>query len=173
MLEASAVNITWANFSPCKVYRYDLHRDFGMQTPPLTVVMLNPSTADARKDDPTIRRVIGFAKAWGAGSLLVLNLFAIRATDPREMLAATDPIGPENDAYLRRALTAARDEDRAVLAAWGAHGNHLGRDFHVMHKLVDGVRWTCLGRTHAGHPKHPLYVPSNTTPKPHPAGVGA
>lgn len=123
--------------------------------------MLNPSTADAVKDDPTIRRVIGFARSWGCGSLQVLNLFAIRATDPRVMLAADDPVGPENDEHIARELRAAKSEDRFVLAAWGAHGGHRARDFHVMHRLVDGVDWRCLGRTHQGHPKHPLYVPKS------------
>lgn len=155
------MNISHAIFSPCHRYRYTLFRDLGMQGPQLTVVMLNPSTADAVKDDPTIRRVIGFAKSIGSGSLCVLNLFAIRATDPREMLGATDPVGPENDEHLARALQQAKDERRFVLAAWGAHGGHLSRDFRVMHKLVDGVEWRCLGRTHQGHPKHPLYVPKS------------
>lgn len=154
------MNISHATFSPCKRYRYTLLRDFGMQAPPLTAVMLNPSTADDVKDDPTIRRLIGFAKAWGHGSLLVLNLFAIRATDPREMLRADDPVGPGNDEAIRHALQQAQDGGLPVLAAWGAHGGHRRRDFFVTHRLVDGVQWVCLGRTHAGFPRHPLYVPS-------------
>ncbi len=153
-----------AMFSPCKRYRYDLIRDLGRQGPTLTVVMLNPSTADATKDDPTIRRVIGFAKAWRYGAVHVFNLFALRATDPHEMLAADDPIGPENDAHLERALTAAKADGRFVLAAWGVHGGHRSRDFYVRHKLVDGVAWKCLGQTQAGHPKHPLYVRKNVLP---------
>lgn len=155
------MNISHATFSPCRTYRYTLLRDLGMQTPKLTAVMLNPSTADESKDDPTIRRLIGFARSWGHGSLLVLNLFAIRATDPRVMRAAADPVGPENDDHLRAALIETKRLGLPVLAAWGAHGGHLGRDFHVLHKLVDGVDWRCLGRTHRGHPKHPLYVPSS------------
>lgn len=155
------MNISHAVFSPCRCYRYTLFRDLGMQGPQLTVVMLNPSTADAVKDDPTIRRVIGFAKSWGCGSVQVLNLFAIRATDPREMLAADDPVGPENDEHLTRELRMAKDDGRFVLAAWGSHGGHMSRDFQVTHKLVDGVDWRCLGRTHGGSPKHPLYVPSS------------
>ncbi len=168
-----AVNISHACFSPCQRYRYSLLRDFGMQTPALTVVMLNPSTADAVKDDPTIRRVIGFAKAVGAGSLLVLNLFALRATDPREMLTARDPVGPENDEYLSRALTQAKEEGRFVLAAWGALGGYRGRDFHVLHKLGDGVEWRCLGRTHRGFPRHPLYVSKAQVMVPFVTGGGA
>lgn len=161
------MQLAWANFSPCKRYRYDLYRKVNGQATDartLVVVMLNPSTADATSDDPTIRRVMGFGRAWGYWGVHVLNLFAIRATDPREMLAADDPIGAENDAYLARALTGARDKREPVLAAWGAHGRHRGRDFHVMHKLVEGVRWQCLGRTHSGQPKHPLYIPKNAQP---------
>ena len=153
------MNISHAVFSPCRRYRYTLFRDIGMQGPQLTVVMLNPSTADAVKYDPTIRRVIGFARDGGYGSLQVLNLFAIRATDPRSMLTADDPVGPENDKHLRRELALAKEERRFVLAAWGSHGCHRARDFHVLHVLVDGIEWRCLGRTHKGHPKHPLYVP--------------
>lgn len=155
------MNISHATFSPCHRYRYTLFRDIGMQGPQLTVVMLNPSTADAVKDDPTIRRVMGFAKAWGSGSVQVLNLFAIRATDPKVMMADTDPIGPDNDEQLTRELRMACIEKRPILAAWGAHGGHMARDFQVLHKLVSGVDWRCLGRTHGGQPKHPLYVPSS------------
>lgn len=159
------MNLAWAHFSPCKLYRYDLYRKVaGDGSGTLVVVMLNPSTADATNDDPTIRRVMGFGRQWGFYAVRVLNLFAIRATDPRAMLAADDPVGPENDKWLREALAESRDLGVPVLAAWGAHGGHRGRDFHVMHKLVDGVQWQCLGRTHAGHPKHPLYIPKNTTP---------
>lgn len=159
------MQLNYAEMSACRRYRYTLHRDLGMQTPCLTAIMLNPSTATATKDDPTIRRLIGFAKSWGHGSVLVLNLFAIRSTDPREMLAAADPVGPRNDEVIAGALTQAKQQGRFVLAAWGAHGGHLGRDFHVMHKLVEGVDWRCLGRTHKGQPKHPLYIPKNTTPQ--------
>ncbi len=167
------MNISHATFSPCNCYRYTLLRDFGMQGPQLTAVMLNPSTADATKDDPTIRRLIGFAKSWRMGSLLVLNLFAIRATDPRNMLSADDPVGPLNDQAIQHALQVAKDEDRAVLAAWGAHGGHRQRDFHVLHKLVEGVRWECLGTPHQRHPKHPLYVPSACSPRPFLSGGAA
>lgn len=161
------MNIAWAKFSPCRAYRYELFRKVsGNGDRTLVVVMLNPSTADETKDDPTIRRVIGFARSWGFYAVKVLNLFAIRATDPKEMLAASDPIGPENDKWLADALESAKAAGVPVLAAWGAHGGHRGRDFHVMHKLVDGVDWQYLGRTHAGHPKHPLYIPKNMTMQP-------
>lgn len=160
------MRLAWANFSECKKYRYDLFRDVGGDGGTLTVVMLNPSTADASKDDPTIRRVQGFAKSWGFRFVHILNLFAFRATDPRAMLAEADPVGPDNDRWISSALTLARDNAAPVLAAWGNHGSHRGRDFHVRHKLVDGVSWQCLGTTGAGQPRHPLYVPSITSMRP-------
>lgn len=163
------MKLSWANFSDDGVYRYDLFRriqsageDDGTT---LTVVMLNPSTADASKDDPTIRRLIGFAKKWRCSFLHVLNLFAFRATDPRLMLVAADPVGPSNDAFITKALTAAKNKGEWVLAAWGAHGGYLSRHFHVRHRLVEGVDWRCFGLTHSGQPKHPLYVPSIVEPR--------
>jgi hypothetical protein len=165
------VNISHACFSPCRRYRYTLFRDLGMRGPTLTVVMLNPSTADAVKDDPTIRRVIGYAQAWGNGALQVLNLFAFRATDPREMMTAADPVGPDNDEHLTRELLLAKSDQRFVLAAWGTHGGHRSRDFHVLHKLVDGVEWRCLGRTHHGYPRHPLYTPKSQSAMPFKGGA--
>jgi hypothetical protein len=87
--------------------------------------MLNPSTADASQDDPTIRRCIGFARQWGCGRLVVLNLFAFRATDPADLKRAADPVGPENRAWFDRTLV----DDLVggpVVCGWGVHGAHLG-----------------------------------------------
>lgn len=158
----------YASFSPCRRYRYDLIRSWAPLLVPhceprrqLAVVMLNPSTADESTDDPTIRRVISFAKSWGYGSLVVLNLFALRATDPDVMLAADDPIGPQNDDFLRDYLPRFRDAGLPVLAAWGVHGSHRGRDTAVL-TLVEGVDWRCLGTTKHAYPKHPLYVRADT-----------
>ncbi len=156
-----------AVFSPCRRWRYQLTRTF-VDVPgsfPLVVVMLNPSMADETVDDPTIRRVSGFARSWGHAGLLVLNLFALRSTDPLALRTADDPVGPDNDETLRQSLTAARNVDSPVLAAWGVHGNYRGRAFRVQH-MVDGVRWVCLGTTHGGSPRHPLYVPAATSPQP-------
>ena len=92
-----------AVLSPCGTWRYELPREWGNGNR-LVVVMLNPSTADAEKDDPTIRRVIGFAKSHGFGNLLVLNIFALRSTDPDGLRVAQDPVGPDNDAHIHEAL---------------------------------------------------------------------
>lgn len=157
------MQFAWAKFSPCRTYRYELFRKVsGDGDKTLTVVMLNPSTADDSRDDPTIRRVIGFARDWGFYAVRVLNLFALRSTDPKVMLAADDPVGPENDRYIANALAESIAQRAPVLAAWGTHGGHRGRAFHVVHRLVDGVDWQCLGQTHSGQPKHPLYIPKNT-----------
>jgi hypothetical protein len=120
-------------------------------------VGLNPSTADAMLDDPTIRRCIGFARSWGYGGLMMTNLFAFRATLPRAMKAAIDPIGPDNDQVLRTAYLNAG----IVIAAWGAHGAHKGRDVAVRAMLP---RLHYLRLTQGGHPGHPLYLPGSLSP---------
>jgi hypothetical protein len=139
-------------FSPCRTYRYSLWREWDMFNRMFVVFIgLNPSTADESKDDPTIRRCIGFAKEWGFGALCMLNLFAFRATDPKDMMSAGDPIGPENDGILRSICR----ESGKIIAAWGVHGSFLGRDKEVS-KLIP-MMW-CLGTTKDGFPRHPLYV---------------
>lgn len=159
---------TSAIISPCGAYRYTLSRGWGLTTLArsngiLTVVMLNPSTADATKNDPTIRRVMDFAFGHLFAGIRVLNLFALRATNPDELLHHPDPVGPHNDQHLRAALAAAVDADRPVLAAWGAYAGKkwsaIDRADQVM-ALVPGVRWVCLGTTKHGSPRHPLYVRS-------------
>ena len=119
---------------------------------------LNPSTADETKDDPTIRRCVGFAKEWGYGAVCMANLFAYRATDPRVMKEAADPVGPDNDVWLERY---AKDAS-LVVAAWGAYGEHQGRAKEVL-KKVEGV--VCLGMTKGGYPRHPLYMLKTSRPQ--------
>lgn len=148
-----------AVISACEQYRYALTREWDRRTPPLTFLMLNPSTADATKDDPTIGRCIGFAKDRGYGALRVLNLFAFRATNPEDMIAAPDPVGPENDNHIREAFKSAAEAGAPVIAAWGANGVHAGRDATVRALATEcGVTLMCLGTTKDGHPRHPLYV---------------
>jgi hypothetical protein len=146
-----------AAFSSDRVYRYALWRTWGtVGTRTLMFIGLNPSTADETADDPTIRRCVAFAKAWGCYDRLVMaNLFALRATDPREMLAHPDPIGPDNDAWLRRLA----NESMLVVGAWGVHGAHRGREQEVR-RIFDQLH--CLGTTKAGHPRHPLYLRADT-----------
>lgn len=133
-------------------YRYLLWRRWA-DAASLLFIMLNPSTADAQRDDPTLRRCLGFAHAWGFGAVEVVNLFAWRATDPRELRRAADPIGPDND----REILAAAARNQAIVAAWGVHGALRERDRQVR-GLLAGVRMHCLARAGNGAPRHPLYV---------------
>jgi hypothetical protein len=121
---------------------------------------LNPSTADETLDDPTIRRCIGYAKAWGYGALCMTNLFAWRATDPHEMKAAYSPVGLFNDVYLKQCAEGAG----VVVAAWGVHGEHQHRNIVVM-EMLTGL--ACLGVTKNGYPKHPLYLRKDLKPIPY------
>lgn len=133
-----------------------------------TFIMLNPSTADATVDDPTIRKCLGFCRRWGCGSLQVVNLFGIRATSPRDMMSAADPVGPRNRRAVARALRrhrcAADIDPGPVVCAWGAHGGFLGQDREMIARLRqhEWVEPMCLGVTRAGHPRHPLYVRLDT-----------
>lgn len=157
-----------ASISACGTYRYDLVREIGGHSPYMVFIMLNPSTADASVDDPTIRRCMGFAKREGCGRLIVLNLFAIRATDPKVMLAANDPEGPDNWEHFRRRFGSAGNVDPItqgkdiVVCAWGAHGKYRDQDKTVMgwldSWLIDPL---CFGTTKSGQPKHPLYMASS------------
>ena len=115
-------------------------------------IMLNPSTADAELDDPTIRRCVGFAQRWGFQGLAVGNLFALRATDPQQLRRVADPIGPENDQHL---IWMSDDAD-VTIAAWGTPGAFRNRDQHVLGFLKGAVEH--LGLTKQGHPRHPLYL---------------
>lgn len=143
-------------------YRYSLWREWNLDAPRISFVMLNPSTADATANDPTIRRCISFAQSWGYGSLEVVNLFAYRATNPNTLLRAADPIGPEND----RHLLAASQRAQTVILAWGNWGTLHSRNRAIISLLSVQKNIYCLGRTQAGHPRHPLYVKGNMTPVP-------
>jgi hypothetical protein len=116
--------------------------------------MLNPSTADAMKDDPTIRKCIGFAKQWGYGGITVVNLFPLRATDPRELFTWEDE-SADRDNY--ETIHAALAEHPVRIAAWGAHRIEPEREARM--RTILGPDARCLGKTKAGHPRHPLYVP--------------
>lgn len=156
-LEASAV------FSPCKQYRYLLTRSWGDSKGHVTFICLNPSTADEHDLDPTLKRIVGFITRMGHHRLVMTNIFAYRATDPRDMKAHPSPIGPENDARILEACRGAK----AVVAGWGAHGTHLGRAAQVRQLLeLNGVPVLCLGKTLSGQPKHPLYLAADTPLEP-------
>jgi len=144
-------------FSPCRTYRYTLWREWIGGSGYAMFVGLNPSTADETQDDPTIRRCIAFSKAWGYSGYCMTNLFAFRATDPAVMKRHPEPIGDFNDAWLLSCAAGAG----VVVAAWGTHGTHLGRDAGVR-RLLRGLHYLRL--TKDGHPAHPLYLPKTLTP---------
>jgi hypothetical protein len=154
-----------AVISDCGRYRYLLTRQVGTGARVAVFIMLNPSTADATNDDPTIRRCVGFARRWECGRLAVLNLFAVRATDPADMKRARDPVGPENKVWFDRILRTRRLG--RVVCAWGVHGAHREQDRAVLGWLERyGIRPRVLGTTVEGHPRHPLYLPYAAKPVP-------
>jgi hypothetical protein len=127
---------------------------------PAVFVMCNPSTADAFKNDNTIKRCVAFARRWGCGGLVVVNLFALRARDPKVMLAHPEPVGARNDDVI--AAVAGMDVEHWV-AAWGRPGTHRGRAVEVRALLAArGVQLQHLGLTDGGQPKHPLYLNAET-----------
>jgi hypothetical protein len=144
-------------WSPDQLHRYALWRIFGTTIPKkiFMVVGLNPSTADELLDDPTVRRCQTFARREGCDALLMTNAFSFRATLPKDMKAYFDPIGPENDAWLRRCA----DISVIKIAAWGVHGKFLGRD-EAVRRLIPDLQ--CFGLTKEGQPKHPLYLRNDT-----------
>jgi hypothetical protein len=154
MSEEAAAN---AVISADGAYRYLLGRAWGDGGTVLWV-MLNPSTADASADDPTIRRCASFSRSWGYGSLSVVNVFALRATDPQALVRHAAPVGPDNDRYIRDAV----DSADLVVAAWGGSWpkRHFRRVADVG-RLLSG-RAHHLGLTAAGQPMHPLYRPAGT-----------
>jgi len=150
-----------AAFSPCRQYRYLLWRRWAddWSSNYAMVVGLNPSTADETKNDPTIRRCIKFAKDWGYSGLCMANIFAYRATDPKDMIAIDEPVGVENDSYLTEYAARAG----VVIAAWGNHGTHKDRHLQVR-QLIPVLH--CLKVTKTGMPGHPLYLPQTLKPIP-------
>lgn len=144
------------------LYRYSLRRTWEPGVAHALFIMLNPSTADATVDDPTIRRCMGFAAEWGLGGIYVANLYAYRATKPADLWRATDPVGPDNDQWLHALYVRTRFENGAVIAAWGANAKP-DRVAAVCSSLGP---LDCLGVTKAGAPRHPLYLRADATPTP-------
>lgn len=144
-----------AHFSRCRMYRYALTRRLGLGERTILFIGLNPSTADATYDDPTIRRCVGFARRMGYDVLLMANLFGWRATDPRRLKGVRDPVGSQNDVWLRKL---ARMAD-TIVAAWGNGASSSERPSEV---LAWFGRVYCFGQTDLGQPRHPLYLPSDS-----------
>jgi len=152
-----------AIFSEDQQYRYTLRRDASPTgTGTLLFLMLNPSTADEVANDPTVTRCIRYARDWGFKRLFVANIFALRSTDPAKLLLHPEPIGLDNDRWIRT-LAGAADQ---VVGAWGAHAAVVEREPQILELLrgtVDEIY--CLEKSAAGHPRHPLYMPASLKPQ--------
>jgi hypothetical protein len=147
-----------AIFSADEVYRYMLSRQWDENLPIVGFICLNPSTADAEIDDQTVKKCIRFAKKWGGGKLIIGNLFAFKSTDPAALKKTTDPVGPDNDAWLD--IIVAKSD--ILVAAWGNHGTLAGRDASVIARYLSKL--SALRLSKDGHPSHPLYLPETLVP---------
>lgn len=159
-------------FSPCRRYRYSLKHviiggpeqfGFGERERLVAWIMLNPSTADERQLDPTLRRVRGYSQAWQFTGFIILNLFAYRATRPEDMKAVADPVGPENNRLIFEAVNTVE----TVICGWGIHGAHNGREAELLglaekHGVLG--KFNALAKTIDGFPSHPLYLKSDLQP---------
>jgi hypothetical protein len=153
-----------AMFSPCRSYRYTLWRQWtplllGGKSGYVMWIGLNPSTGDEITDDPTIRRCMGFARSWGYSAMCMTNLFAYRATDPKQMMLIDVPVGPENNSVLKKTAR----EASLIVAAWGNHGSHRKRGSTVVGMIEQPMH--ALAITNRGFPCHPLYLPKTCTPR--------
>lgn len=174
LIPSIAIERRDAVFSDDRTYRYALTVTWNVELPKVCFIGLNPSTADEQNDDPTLRRVKRFAKDWGFGGLWMVNLFALRSTDPSALVRHNSPVSeqdggirwrsvegrvllPRNDFY----LWTAHNGSALTIAAWGTKGTLNGRDAQVKALLGN---LSCLRRTKAGHPEHPLYIPAHTKP---------
>lgn len=144
-----------AEFSECRMYRYHLTRKWCSGNRMAMFIGLNPSTADEKEDDPTIRRCVGFAQRLHCDGMFMMNIFAFRSTDPKVMKLVVDPVGRLNNQWLK--IKSA--ESAFHIACWGVHGSHMNRGEEVK-ALLTGLE--CFGTTKDGHPKHPLYLKSDT-----------
>lgn len=159
-----------AVFSPCRTYRYVLWREWDDSKPTLVFFMLNPSTADHRQLDNTVKGCLKRAVAWGYGRLVVLNLFALRSTDPKGLALVDDPVGPENDRLIADVLTFVDRQAGLVICGWGddvAVGDR-GRAVLASMEAQEIVAYA-LALNQNGSPKHPLYVAHAVRPRPMPS----
>jgi hypothetical protein len=151
-----------ASFSACGHYRWWLQRVWAPERPRLLFLGLNPSLADAQRDDPTLRRILGFARRWGYGAVEVLNLFARVSASPGHLRRCDDPVGPENDAWLAGRLGLGGQQPAVVWLAWGNQGARQQRDQQVLAVLAAAaVPMAAIALTQAGQPRHPLYAPGD------------
>lgn len=148
-----------AIISECENYRYELKRTWDTSKPWVLFICLNPSTADQEEDDNTSRVCINYAKRWGYGGLVIANLFAYRSTDKSVLYKVSDPVGLENDGYLKRLSQEASE----TVCAWTDDGAFMGRDLAILPMLKSPK---CLAKLKSGRPGHPLYKSKELKPIP-------
>ena len=157
-------------FSMCRKYRFVLYRTWNEDRSPLNAICLNPSTSTETEDDPTVRRLMDYAKRWGYGGLVLTNLFSYRATNPAELKTIDDPVHNELNLRPYRFFVGTGN----ILVAWGNGGRYLGRGDDVIQMMIyddyfprDNYLPCCLGVTKALQPKHPLYLKKTERMKPY------
>ena len=149
-----------AVFSPCRKYRYSLSRTWDINQKIILFIGLNPSTADETHDDPTIRRCLFYSSRWGFGGLIMVNLFALRATLPKDLKNSKHPVGRDNNQFIIHA----HKEASMTIAAWGNDGDLYNRDQEVLEIITNPM---CLKVNKTGQPAHPLYQKKDIKPKPY------
>jgi hypothetical protein len=156
---------SWAVFSPCRRWRYRLVRVWDSDKPRLAWVILNGSDADEHRTDPTVRRCIGFARAWGYGGIDIANLYGLVSKNPGALAHHFDAVGPDNDAY----LAAVCSQNDLTVLAWGPNaGIHRAHAVAEMLRQLANRRGGSLavfGWTHGAQPLHPVLAPKDITPK--------
>lgn len=166
-MSASLVEAGPAGFSADRSYRYWLRRDWSPGSRRVMWIGLNPSTADEQTLDPTLRRVARYSRDWGYDGFVMTNLFAYRATKPTEMMKQEDPVGPDNNAWLRDLA----QTSPLVICAWGTHGIYRDRGQQVLDLMREAgchTKLHCLKLVASGEPGHPLYLPLAAHPIPYP-----
>lgn len=155
-----------ALLSECRKYRYTLTRTWDPGHFRALFLMVNPSMADHKNDDPTVKRCMSFAQSWGAGSLVIANWFAFRSSEPEDLLQQVDPVGPRN----RRILKDLLFDAKIVVCAWGSHGNKvnalIAEEIPYMQWSLNSRELWCLGTTQDGSPRHPLFLPRSAELEP-------
>lgn len=146
-----------ATFSDDLRYRYRLWRIWDGRKELVRFIGLNPSTADAKENDRTVSRCMKYARDWGYGGMVMVNLFAFRSTDPKSLYYVEDPVGPENDQTIHDVF----GDNLTPVAMWGTKGSHMGRDQVVVQQLSRPM--LCFKHTVNGYPMHPLYLRKDIT----------
>ena len=144
-----------AVYSKCENYRYTLTRVWDENKKKVLFIMLNPSTADETKNDPTVERCERRAKKLNFGSFRICNIFAWRETSPLQLMKTDEPVGKDNDFHISKSVL----WSDVIICAWGTHGTYFNREAEVKNLLSNnGAKLYHLGLTKNGHPKHPLYI---------------